>query len=77
MNNKKFGHELMWKAEHDKVLTKFNYGGRKKLQAAEISMNQRLMYDSVWGKRGRVVVISNDAKGCYYWIAHMIAYICM
>jgi hypothetical protein len=43
----------------------------------EVSLNQHLMFDSVWGKRGRVIVISNDAKGCYDCIAHIMAYMCM
>jgi len=36
-------------------------------------MNQQLTYDSIRGHRGKAVVISNDAKGCYDRIAHIVA----
>ena len=67
----------MWKAEQDKALSEYNYRGWKKLRAMEVSLNQCLMFDSIWGKRGRVIVISNDAKGCYDHITHIVAYMCM
>ena len=64
--------------EQDKALSEYNYRGWKKLRDMEVSLNQRLMFDSVWGKQGRVIVISNDAEGCYDCITHMIvAYMCM
>ena len=72
MNNKKLGREAMWNAERVGILALDNYGGRRGLQAAEVSMNQLLTYDSIWAHRGRAIVISNDAKGCYDRIAHLI-----
>ena len=40
--------------------------------AAEMGMNQFLLYNSIWARRGRVVIMSNDAKGCYDRIAHVV-----
>jgi len=72
MNNKKLGKEAMEIGERLHLLTQDNYGGRKKLRAAEISINQQLTYDSIRGRRGKAVIISNDAKGCYDRIAHIV-----
>ena len=47
MNNKKLGKEAMMVGEQLNLLAGDNYGGRKKLRAAEISMNQQLTYDSL------------------------------
>ncbi|CAB9529533.1 hypothetical protein SEMRO_2534_G330480.1 [Seminavis robusta] len=65
MNNKVLGADAMRAGERAKVLTPHNYGGRKNLRAVEVNMNQYLTYNSIWGRRGRAVVMSNDAKGCY------------
>ena len=73
MNNKNLGKEAMMVGEQLNLLTRDNYGGRKKLRAAEISMNQQLTYDSLCGCRGCAVIISNDTKGCYDCIAHIVA----
>ena len=35
-------------------------------------MNAFLTYNSIWGRRGRAVIMSNDAKGCYDRIAHVV-----
>jgi hypothetical protein len=35
-------------------------------------MNQTLTYNSIWARRGRAVVISNDAKRCYDRIARTV-----
>jgi hypothetical protein len=35
-------------------------------------MNQLLTYNSIWARRGRAVIMSNDAKGCYDRIAHTV-----
>ena len=47
-------------------------GGRKGLQATEVSMNAQLTYNSIWARRGKPVIMSNDAKGCYDRIAHIV-----
>ena len=38
----------------------------------EVSMNALLTYNSIWGQRGRAVIMSNDAKGCSDRIAHVV-----
>ena len=35
-------------------------------------MNSLLTYDSIWGRRGRAIIMSNDAKGCYDRIVHTV-----
>jgi len=47
VNNKKLGKEAMEIGERLNLLTRDNYGGRKKLRATEISMIQQLTYDSI------------------------------
>ncbi len=77
MNNKKLNRDLSWKAERDGTFSRDNYGGRKFLRAVEVSMNQHLTYNSIWARRGRAIIMSNDAKGCFDRIAHIVATICM
>jgi len=77
MNNKKLGRDVMWNGERAKALTRHNYGGRRNSRSAEVALNQFLSYDSIWGKRGRAVLISNDAKGCFDRIAHVVATLAM
>ena len=72
MNNKAIGADAMRMGEHHGCLTRDNYGGRKGLQAAEVSMNAQLTYNSIWARRGKAVIMSNDAKGCYDRIAHIV-----
>jgi len=61
----------MWNGERAKALTRDNLGGRKGMCPVEVSMNQRLLYDLIRAKRGRAVIMSNDAWGCYDRIAHI------
>ena len=63
---------MRW-AEEAMALARDNYGGRKGLRAAEVSLNSTLAFDSLWAKRRTAVLMSNDAKGCYDRIAHVIA----
>ncbi len=72
MNNKVLGSDAMRSGERIKELAPDNYGGRRGLRVAEISMNQLLTYNSIWGRRGRAILMSNDAKGCYDRIAHIV-----
>jgi hypothetical protein len=72
MNNKVIGKDAMAAGERLEVHARDNYGGRRGLRAAEVSMNQLLTYNSIWARRGRAVVMSNDAKGCYDRIAHTV-----
>ena len=72
MNNKAIGADAMKAGEQAKCFTPDNYGGRKDMQAAEVNMNAQLTFNSIWGRRGRAVIMSNDAKGCYDRIAHVV-----
>ena len=72
MNNKVIGSDAMRSGERSKTLTRDNYGGRKNMRSNEIAMNSRLTDDSIWGRRGRAILMSNDAKGCYDRIAHIV-----
>lgn len=62
----------MYAGERAEALARDIYGGRKGLRGVEVSMNQQLTYDCIWGKRGRAIVMSNDAKGCYDRISHVV-----
>ena len=72
INNKVIGRDAMKRGERHGLLTPDNYGGRKRLQAVEVGLNQQLTYNSILARRGRAVVMSNDAKGCYDRIAHVV-----
>jgi hypothetical protein len=72
MNNKAIGMDAMRAGERLGEHARDNYGGRKGLRAAEVSMNQLLTFNSIWARRGRAVIMSNDAKGCYDRIAHTV-----
>jgi exonuclease III len=72
MNNKMIGDDAMRAGERQRTHARDNYGGRKGLQAPEVSMNQLLTYNSIWGRRGKAIIMSNDAKGCYDRIAHTV-----
>jgi hypothetical protein len=72
MNNKAIGSDAMRAGERQVAHARDNYGSRRGLRAAEVSMNQTLTYNSIWARRGRAVVMSNDAKGCYDRIAHTV-----
>jgi hypothetical protein len=72
MNNRALGSNGMRKGEQTKNVARDNYGGRKYLQALEVGMNSKLSSDSIWARRGRAILMSNDAKGCYDRIAHIV-----
>jgi len=73
MNNKKIGCNTMWNGERAKALAHDNLGGRKGMQAVEVNQNWMLANDHIRGRRARAVIISNDAKGCFDCIAHVVA----
>jgi len=73
MNNKKIGRTAMWNGERANALARDNLGGRKGMRAVEVSMNQHLSYNLIWASRARAVIISNDAKGCFHRIVHVVA----
>ena len=72
MNNKALGADAMKMGELNRCFARDNYGGRKEMQSAEVNMNSQLTFNSIWGRRGRAVIMSNDAKGCYDRIAHVV-----
>jgi len=39
----------------------------------EVNQNWTLANNHIRGRRARVVIISNDAKGCFDCIAHVVA----
>ena len=65
MNNKAIGADAMCLGKQAQVLARDNCGGCKQLQAAEVNLNAQLTFNSTWGERGRAIIMSNDAKGCY------------
>jgi len=73
MNNKKIGRNAMWNGERAKALARDNLGGRKGMRAVEVNQNWTLANDHIRGRRARAVIISNDAKGCFDRIAHVVA----
>ena len=76
-NNKALGADIMRSGERHGSLARDNYGGRKGFQAAEVSMNQYLLYNSIWARRGRVTIASSDMMGCYDSIVHTILKLAM
>jgi len=73
MNNKKIGRDARWNGERAKALARDNLGGRKGMRAVEVNQNWTLANDHIGGRRARAVIISNDAKGCFDRIAHVVA----
>jgi len=73
MNNKKIGRDVMWNGERAKALAWDNLGDRKGMKAVEVDQNWTLANDHIRGWRARAVIISNDAKGCFDRIAHVVA----
>jgi len=73
MSNKKIGRDAMWNGERANALARDNLGGRKGMRAVEVNQNWTLANDHIRGRRARAVIISNDAKGCFDRIAHVVA----
>ena len=71
INNKAMGADAMRAGKQLGALARDNYGGCKGLRGAEVSVNQLLLYDSVRARRGRMIVNSNDLKGCFDAITHI------
>ena len=76
-NYKQLGKDAMWQAERSGVTSAENYGGHKGHRAIEVSLNQRLTADLLRQKRKAAIICSNDAKGCFDRIVHMVAYIAL
>jgi len=73
MNSKKIGRDAMWNGERAKALAWDNLGGRKGMWAVEVKQNWTLANNHIRGWQARAVIISNDAKGCFDRIAHVVA----
>jgi hypothetical protein len=52
MNNKAIGSDAMRAGEQLGAHARDNYGSRKGLRVAEVSMNQMLTYNSIWARKG-------------------------
>ena len=77
MNYKQLGGNGMWYAERNNVIARENYGGRKDHRSVEVSCNQRFTADILRQKRKAAIICSNDAKGCFDRIVHIVAYIAL
>lgn len=77
MNNKILGSDAMRSGERSGTLNRDNLGSRKDMQASEVAMNSQLTYNSILARRGRAVVMSNDAAGCYDRIAHTVVHLAL
>ena len=76
MNYKQLGKDAIWHAQRTGVITEENYG-QKGHRALEVSTNQRLTADLLRQKRKAAIICSNDAKGCFDRIVHIVAYIAL
>ena len=63
----------MWNGERAKAVARDNLGGRTGIRAVEVNQNWTLADDHIHGQRARAVIISNDVKGCFDRIAHVVA----
>ena len=52
MNNKALGADAMKMGEANGWFVRDNYGGRKDMQAVEVSLNAQLLFNSIWARRG-------------------------
>ena len=72
MNNKALGINIMRVGKRHCMFSRDNYGGWHGHCALEVGLNACLTQDSVQGQRRWLIVVSNDAKGCYNRIVHTI-----
>jgi hypothetical protein len=77
MNNKKLSREGMWKAETNNCIAPEQAGGRRCHRANETSLNSTLVCDDSQFCRKAMAICSNDAKGCFDRIVHLVANICL
>lgn len=77
MNNKVMGSDMMRYGARTNTLARDNYGGKKHSQSVEVALNAQLTYNSIWARRSRAIIMSNDAKGCYDRIAHVVVSLAM
>ena len=67
----------MWAAELADSLERELYGGSKDHQSIEVSLNYRLVNDLLRQKQKAAILASTDAQGCFDWIVHSIAFLCL
>ena len=77
MNNKALGSNTMKVGEQHRAFSTENYGRRIGHRAPDVGLNLCLSYDSVRGQCGDLIVVSNDAQGCYDCIAHTVLHMAM
>ena len=77
INNKKFGREIIWKAEEIGYLPDEIMGSRKHKRAILTVLNKVLVADIWRMKRTPAAICSNDAKSYYDRIIHWVAILAM
>jgi hypothetical protein len=77
MNIKKLSREGMWKAETNNCIAPEQAGGRRCHWANKTSLNPTLVCDHSRFCCKAMAICSNDAKGCFDRIVHLVAYICL
>jgi hypothetical protein len=73
----KLGRDMMKLAESKDLIAIEQYGSRKNMSAIEHCLDKKLTFDVLRQQHSPGALCSNDAKGCYDWIAHSIAALCM
>ena len=71
-----FGKQAVHNAEMLEMFRNKTCGGRKRLEAAEAGLNQRLFLDTLRQKQRGGAIALVDAQTCYDRIVHSIASVC-
>ena len=77
MMNKYIGKTMMKYAEDHDLISKVQYGGRKRRAANGHALNKRLFFDKLRQTRKKGAVCSCDLKSCYDRIVHAFAALAM
>jgi hypothetical protein len=77
MTFKRFGRDIMRHAESHSLIAPEQYGSQKSLSAIEHCLNKRLSFNILRQTRTPGALCSNDAKGCYDQIVHLVASLCL
>ena len=72
-NNKMVGKKVMTHAEKAGALATDQYGSRKHHKSIDCCMNKVITTDISRQRRAPTMIISNDARGCYDRINHVVA----
>ena len=71
-NNKMVGKKVMAHAERAKELATDQYGSRKNHKSIDCCVNKRITGDISRQRRAPTMIMSNDARGCYDRIHHIL-----